>query len=137
MSKISPKRDFNVNHAYFFLWPGFHWFFDGFSGIHGYFGRKNWKPWVVFMKPDKKNWNLSGTPLGPRASAPALGPSGDAREVSIYFFVGFHETTQGFNFSCQKYPWNHWNHQKNQWNQVTKKNAWFLFNSIQRYSDIT
>ena len=114
-----------TTHIFFILWPGFHRFFDGFSGIHGYFGRINWKPWVVFMKPDKKKLKPlrrhagpSGLRSGPRAQRGAW-------EVSIYFFVRFHETTQGFNFSCQKYPWNHWNHQKNQWNQVTKKkNAW-------------
>ena len=34
-------------------------FFDRFRGIHGYFGSKNWKPWVVFMKPDKKQIQTS------------------------------------------------------------------------------
>ena len=79
-----------TTHIFFILWAGFHWFFDDFSGIHGYFGRKNWKPWVVFMKPDKKiNWKLSGATLGPRASAPALGPSAAPESFQFIFLSGF------------------------------------------------
>ena len=39
LAKISPKRDFNGNHAYFFCDLVFIDIFDGFSGIHGYFRR--------------------------------------------------------------------------------------------------
>ena len=41
------------------------------------------------MKPDKKNWIFSDTPLGPRASAPALGPSGVPEKFQFIFLSGF------------------------------------------------
>ena len=78
-----------TTHIFFISWPGFHWFFDDFSGIHGYFGRKNWKPWVVFMKPDKKQYKLSGATLSSRASAPALGPSAAPESFQFIFLSGF------------------------------------------------
>ena len=132
-----------VNHAYFFYFVT--WISLIFLMISGVFtdifGSKKLKTLGgIHETRQKKNWNFSGTPLGPRAFAPASvrrfaplsglrsGPRAQrgAREVSIYFFVWFHETTQGFNFCSQKYPWNPWNHQKNQWNQVTKKMRGFL-----------
>ena len=95
-----------VNHAYFFLFcdQDFIDFFDGFRGIHGYFWEKKIENLECYSwNQTKKNWNFSGTPLGPRASvrrfAPLSSPRAQrgAHEVSIYFFVWFHETTQGFN----------------------------------------
>ena len=87
-SEISMK----TTHIFFILWPGFHWFFDGFSGIHGYFDSINWKPWVVFMKPDKKKMKPLRRPAGP--------------EKFQFFFVWFHEYHPRFSIFCsQKYPW--------------------------------
>ena len=131
LAKILPKRDFNANHAYFFYFVT--WYSLIFLMVSvvftDIFRRIKFKPWVVFMKPNKKkNWNLWGTPLGPRASAPALGPSGVPQRFQFIFLLGFMKPPKVSILSCEKYPWNHWNHQKYQWNQITKKkNAWFLF----------
>ena len=65
-------------------------FFDGFSGIQGYFDRINWKPWVVFMKPDKKKLKPLRRHAGPSGLRSGLrsGPRAQpvSREVSTYFF---------------------------------------------------
>ena len=111
LTKISPKQDFMVNHAYFFYFVT--WISLIFLMISGVFTDIFWEQKIENLgwyswNQTKKNWNFSGTPLGPRASvrrfAAFSGPRAQrgAREVSIYFFVWFHETTQGFNFCSQK-----------------------------------
>ena len=122
LAKISPKRDFNGNHAYFFYFVT--WYSLIFLMVSvvftDIFRTIKLKTLVVFMKPNKKKIETSeaprwarGPPLRPplRASRSGLryGPRAQrgASEVSIYFFVKFHETNQGFDFSCQKYPGNH------------------------------
>ena len=52
-------------------------------------------------------------------------------QVSIYLIFEFHETTKGFKFSCQNSRETMKNFQTSQWNQVTKKNARFLFKTKQ------
>ena len=130
-------------------------FFEIVGVIHGYFGHKTWKPFVVFMKLGKKSLNLVGFGVGihetrekkietwrvlvvfmkrwrplDRRLPPPLHETTKTLQVSTYFFTEFHETTNGFNFYGQKYPWNHQKFQKKSWNQVTKKRAVSLYNEL-------
>ena len=73
------------------------------------FENPGWYSW----NPTKKNWNFSGSPLGPRASASAR------RSFNFFFRVSW-IAPKVFNFCCQnirEYPWND---QKNQWNPGRK-----------------
>ena len=94
LAKISPKRDFNGNHAYFFLFCDliFIDIFDGFSGIHGYFRRIKLKT----LGGIHETWKKNETSEAPRwARGPPLRPSGPAGCL------------RGFNlFFCQV-SWNH------------------------------
>ena len=102
--------DFNGNRLYFFYFDlDFMHYINLLGGIHEYFGKKIFKPRWYSWSAKKKSWNHLGIRLGPRASAPALGPSLGARWVSIYFIFELHEYHQSFKFSCQKireYPQN-------------------------------
>ena len=92
------------NHAFFFLWPGFIDFFDGFRGFTDIFGSKNWNLGWFHETRQKNKLKLLGHPAGPR-------------EVSIFFCLVSWIPTKVFNFllpkNIREYPWNH---QKNQWN---------------------
>ena len=119
------KAGFQYKPLLFFLFFGldfinYFWNFWWYSRI---FCIKTWKPWVVFMKCGKSKIlkPILVPRLGPRTSAPVLGPSLGTKWVSIFLIFALHETTQGFKFSCKNIRETTKNFQKNLWNQDTKK----------------
>ena len=100
------KEVLNRNHAFFFFVTWFHWYFWWFQWFHGYFSEDKIETLGGFMKPGKKiNWNLWGTPLGPRAGAEALGPSGVPQRFQFFFCQVSWIPPKVFNFILRKYPW--------------------------------
>ena len=118
-------------HIFFILWPGFHWLFGHFWWysrifLATKFENHRWYSW----NSEKKNWNFSVGRLGPRASAPALGPSRPPEKFQFIFLPSFMKPPMVSNFVAKKYSWNHQKWPNNQWNQVTKKNARFPFKTL-------
>ena len=96
-----------TTHIFFILWPGIHWYFWWFQWYSRIFSQDKienlgWYSWTL----TKKKLNPLRHPAGPEGLRSGLrsGPRAQrgAPEVSIYFFVRFHETTQGFNFILRK-----------------------------------
>ena len=103
LSKISPKSDFIRNHSYFFyFWTWISLIFLKFWVVFTNLLAGKFETLVVFMKFENKKIETHLAPrLGPRTSAPALGPSLGARWVSIFLFRNFMKPPK-FQISCQK-----------------------------------
>ena len=82
------------------------------------------------MKPNKKKLKPLRHPAGPEGLRSGPRAQRGTSEVSIYFFVRFHETTQGFNFILRKISVKPLKPSKISMKPGHKKNAWFLFKTI-------
>ena len=91
LSQISPMLDFNKNPAYFFIFVTWYSliFWIVLVVFTNTFGGKSWTHGGIHEVRLKKSWNHFGMCLGPRASAPALGPKHMPKWFQLIFLPHF------------------------------------------------
>ena len=91
LSQISPMLDFNKNPAYFFIFVTWYSliFWTVLVVFTNTFGSKSWNHGGIHEVRQKKSWNQLGICLGPRASAPALGPKQIPNWFQLIFLPNF------------------------------------------------